>query len=97
MDALIEGRVVPEPEMKVPATDAAGRVTLPGLIPGATYRLLLDGGKARDITVRPGEMLDLGELTAARPPAPRAGPPAKDDGGPRKTKTKPNPPPAQKP
>jgi RNA polymerase sigma factor (sigma-70 family) len=96
-DALIEGRVVPEPEMKIPATDAAGRVTLPGLIPGATYRLLLDGGKARDFTVRPGEMLDLGELTAARPPAPRAGPPAKDDGGPRKTKTKPNPPPAQKP
>jgi RNA polymerase sigma factor (sigma-70 family) len=97
MDALIEGRVAPEPEMKVPATDAAGRVTLTGLIPGATYRLLLDGGKARDFTVRPGETLDLGELTAARPPVPRAVPLAEDVGAPRKTKTQPSPPPAKKP
>jgi RNA polymerase sigma factor (sigma-70 family) len=96
MDALIEGRVVPEPEMKVPATDATGHVTLPGLIPGAKYRLLLDGGKARDFTVPSGETLDLGELTAARPPNPRVTPPAKD-GAPRKTKTQLNPPPAKKP
>jgi RNA polymerase sigma factor (sigma-70 family) len=52
-----------------PRTDARGRVTLPALIPGATYRLLLADGKARDFTVRAGETLDLADLTSAEPAA----------------------------
>jgi hypothetical protein len=80
-----------QPARKGPATDAQGQLTLPDLIPGATYRLWPDGGKTREFTVRSGETLDLGELTAERPPDPRAVPLAKDVGAPRKTKTKPNP------
>jgi hypothetical protein len=90
-DSLWAGQLDPRRYGKGPATDPAGRVTLPGLIPGATYRLLLSGGKARDFTVRPGETLDLGELTAARPPAPRPPTPAKVGDGPRKTKVRPFP------
>jgi hypothetical protein len=80
-----------QPARQGPATDAQGQLTLPELIPGATYRLWLDERKAREFTVRSGETLDLGELTAERPPDPRAVPRAKDVGAPRKTKTKPNP------
>jgi hypothetical protein len=96
IDAFITTYRAPERETKGPATDAAGRITLTGLIPGAKYRLLLDGGKARDFTVRAGEVLDLGELTAARPPEPRAVPLLDYLNAPRKTKTQPNAPPAKK-
>ncbi len=46
-------------------TDAGGRVTWGGLVPGATYRV-----HDRDFTVRPGEALDLGEFVVggAAPP-----------------------------
>jgi RNA polymerase sigma factor (sigma-70 family) len=54
---------------KGPQTDADGRVTLPALIPGATYRLTLEQGKARDFTIRAGQTLTLPDLTVERPAA----------------------------
>jgi RNA polymerase sigma factor (sigma-70 family) len=94
--ALGADQLDPRRYQKGPATDAGGRATLPGLIPGATYRLLLSGGKTRDFSVRSGEPLDLGELTAVRPPAPRAPTPVKE-GGVRKTKVSPVPVPTKTP
>ena len=52
-------------------TDAAGRTTLTGLIPGATYRLLttegdnisIDSEVLKDFQVKPGEALELPDLT----------------------------------
>jgi RNA polymerase sigma factor (sigma-70 family) len=50
------------------AADADGRVTLAALIPGATYRFTDRDGPnragivRREFTVRPGEMLDLGDI-----------------------------------
>jgi RNA polymerase sigma factor (sigma-70 family) len=73
------------------ATDAEGRVTLSGLIPGGRYRLFLGEGKARDFTVPSGTTLDLGELTAVRPPGARPPTPAKEGDGSGKTKGKPAP------
>jgi hypothetical protein len=58
------------------ATDADGRVTLPALIPGAPYRLIdwstrntLEKGiqLRKDFTVKPGEMLDLGDILVEKP------------------------------
>lgn len=58
-----------------PRTDADGRITLPDLIPGATYRIGdqstindNDGGKQipKDFTVKPGETLDLGEISIGK-------------------------------
>jgi hypothetical protein len=49
-----------------PVTGADGRFTLPGLIPGALYRLIHRGpdGRAsrKDFTVKPGESLELGDM-----------------------------------
>jgi hypothetical protein len=49
-----------------PVTDADGRVTLPGLIPGAVYRLNVRGAGGstirRDFSVKPGKSVDLGEM-----------------------------------
>ena len=59
------------------ATDAEGRVTLAGLIPGALYRIsdfstnraLGKGVQIRtDFTVKPGETLDLGDILIEKPP-----------------------------
>jgi hypothetical protein len=55
--------------------DADGRITLPALIPGATYRLFdystfrdSDGAKVRrEFTVRSGESLDLGDILIEKP------------------------------
>ena len=48
-------------------TDADGKLTLPALIPGATYRAVTrTDGKfqiAKEFQVKPGETLDLGEMT----------------------------------
>ncbi len=59
-----------------PRTDADGRITLPDLIPGATYRIsgsYLNVPTKRDpvykdFTVKPGETLDLGDIPIERPP-----------------------------
>ncbi len=58
------------------ASDADGRITLPVLIPGATYRFIDDttfretGPRIRkEFTVKPGETLDLGDLRIEKPSA----------------------------
>ena len=56
-------------------SDAQGRLTLPALIPGATYRIedftpAFGGGEPairKEFTVKPGETLDLGDILIARP------------------------------
>ncbi|HYT91379.1 MAG TPA: sigma-70 family RNA polymerase sigma factor [Gemmataceae bacterium] len=50
-----------------PRSDAEGRVTLPALIPGATYRVFLGPGKARDFRVEAGRLAELGDLTIDSP------------------------------
>ena len=58
------------------APDALGRITLPVLIPGATYRFIdyttyvrgQTGPEIRkEFTVKPGEKLDLGDIRIAKP------------------------------
>jgi hypothetical protein len=52
-------------------TNAGGRCTLPALIPGATYRISVQGedGKTRtkEFTVTVGQALDLGDIPMRRP------------------------------
>ena len=56
-------------------TDAEGRVELPGLIPGAPYRIsdwsTVNDEKGiqvrKDFTVKPGETLDLGDILVEKP------------------------------
>jgi RNA polymerase sigma factor (sigma-70 family) len=53
-------------------TDAAGRVTFPALIPGATYRIeewSAEGQRRvlKEFTVKPGKTVDLGDITLTRP------------------------------
>ncbi len=55
---------------------ADGRITLPVLIPGATYRFLdyttprgTPPQVRKEFTVKPGETLDLGDLRIEKPPA----------------------------
>jgi hypothetical protein len=48
-------------------TDAKGNLTLPTLIPGATYRILNVDGKAKDFKVEPNRALDLGKLVIKEP------------------------------
>jgi hypothetical protein len=46
-------------------TDAAGRMTFPTLIPGATYRVIVFNQPVKtqiEFTVKPGEARDLGDL-----------------------------------
>jgi RNA polymerase sigma factor (sigma-70 family) len=54
-----------------PVTNADGLITLPDLIPGALYRLTVQGQSGRAIhknfTVKAGETLDLGEISIAVP------------------------------
>ena len=58
-----------------PMPDAQGRITLPALIPGATYRLFdyttfrdPAGAKVRrEFTVKSGETLDLGDILIEKP------------------------------
>jgi hypothetical protein len=52
---------------------ADGRIELPALIPGATYSVRATTRDRRvpfrmDFTVRPGEAMDLGEITVEKPP-----------------------------
>jgi hypothetical protein len=50
-----------------PSSDPEGRITLPALTPGATYRILLGPGKARDFTVTAGRTAELGDLSIESP------------------------------
>jgi RNA polymerase sigma factor (sigma-70 family) len=60
-----------------PVADAEGHLSIPALIPGATYRFIdrttrdQGGPKVRkEFAVKPGETLDLGDLRIEKPPAP---------------------------
>jgi hypothetical protein len=48
-----------------PVSDAQGRISLPALIPGATYRV--GTPRSKEFTVKPGETLDLGDIPIAKP------------------------------
>ena len=51
-------------------TDTDGRITLPVLIPGATYRfveLTTVPQVRKEFTVKPGETLDLGDIRIEKP------------------------------
>jgi hypothetical protein len=60
---------------KAPAADAQGRIVFPALIPGSTYRIsdqstarTPDGPRLRkEFTVKPGEILDLGDILIEKP------------------------------
>ncbi len=47
-----------------PVSDDQGRIALPGLIPGATFRV---PRLRKDFTVKPGETPDLGDILIERP------------------------------
>jgi RNA polymerase sigma factor (sigma-70 family) len=50
-------------------TDAAGRVTFPTLLPGATYHLVTDenlGTARKEFTAKAGQTVDLGDVTMKR-------------------------------
>jgi len=58
-----------------PVSDIQGRIALPALIPGATYRII-DRSTSRDpigpqvrkeFTVKPGETLNLGDVLIEKP------------------------------
>jgi protocatechuate 3,4-dioxygenase beta subunit len=57
---------------RTPLTDAEGRVTMPALVPGASYRLLDRSVQKEPVrkafTVKPGEALDLGDVLIEKPP-----------------------------
>jgi hypothetical protein len=56
------------------ATDAKGNINFPALIAGATYRIALPDGKAKDFTVDSGKAVDLSNITvrlSAPPPKPQ--------------------------
>ena len=47
--------------------DAQGRITLPALIPGATYRIAWFDGTDRPFKVESGKTMKLGDLTIKEP------------------------------
>ncbi len=65
--AVRAGEIDPTHHGKGPRTDAEGRVVLPALIPGATYRIGPSDGPAREFTVRAGQVLELPDLRVAPP------------------------------
>ena len=71
-------RVDPINYEKVLAPDALGRIELPVLIPGATYRFIdytmyvrgQTGPEIRkEFTIKPGQKLNLGDIRIAKPPS----------------------------
>ncbi len=69
-------RVDPSNYASEPVSDASGRITLPVLIPGATYRFIDyttavrgETGPAlrKEFTVKPGETVDLGDIRIEKP------------------------------
>jgi hypothetical protein len=62
-------------DQRGPFTDSEGRLTLLDLIPGALYRIsdysIVNDPKGlqvrKDFTVKPGEMLDLGDILIEKP------------------------------
>src|SRR5262249_23488713 len=52
-------------------SDREGRLTVPALIPGATYRVVVMRNKAwslgKELVAKSGETIDLGDITVERP------------------------------
>ncbi len=52
-------------------SDREGRLTVPALIPGATYRVVVMRNKAwsmgKELVAKAGETIDLGDITVERP------------------------------
>ncbi len=71
----ILARIDPAHYVNAPVSDAQGRIALPALIPGATYRLydrtaIADAAGPqlrKEFTVKPGETLDLGDILVEKP------------------------------
>jgi RNA polymerase sigma factor (sigma-70 family) len=73
-DEDILPRIAPIHYKKGPVSDDQGWLTIPGLIPGATYRIydntMGEGAGPRirkEFTVKPGETLDLGDVRIEKP------------------------------
>ena len=77
-DEDVLSRVDPVNHGSLPIADAQGRIVLPALIPGATYRIIDrtavvarnagDGPQVRrEFTVGPGEAIELGDVLIAKP------------------------------
>jgi hypothetical protein len=74
-DASLVANVDRKHYWNLPGTDDEGRITLISLIPGALYRIIdfstVNEKKGilirKDFTVRPGEVLDLGDIVIAKP------------------------------
>jgi RNA polymerase sigma factor (sigma-70 family) len=66
-DAVWVANVDPQHYGDGPRTDAQGRITFPALVPGATYRIVLFDGTAKDFRVEEGQTVELGDLTIKEP------------------------------
>jgi RNA polymerase sigma factor (sigma-70 family) len=66
-DAVWAGNADPGHYGAGPKTDAQGRITLPALIPGATYRIARFGGTDKAFKAEPGQTLNLGDITIQDP------------------------------
>jgi hypothetical protein len=66
-DTVWAGHADPRNYGAGPTTDAQGRITLPNLIPGATYRVARFDGSDRTFQVQAGKTLDLGDVTIPDP------------------------------
>jgi RNA polymerase sigma factor (sigma-70 family) len=68
-DSDFLGRIDPAHYVNGILSDAQGRITLPALIPGATYRISERSKLRKEFAVRPGESLDLGDILIENPQA----------------------------
>jgi RNA polymerase sigma factor (sigma-70 family) len=66
-DTVWAGHADPRHYGAGPRTDAQGRITLPNLIPGATYRIARFDGSDRTFTAPAGKALNLGDVTIPDP------------------------------
>jgi hypothetical protein len=66
-DTVWAGHADPQHYGSGPKTDAEGRITLPNLIPGATYRVARFDGSDRIIRAEAGKTLNLGDVTIPEP------------------------------
>ena len=66
-DVDVLGRLDPVNHGNGWVADAHGRIVLPALIPGATYRIVTRG-VVRDFVVGPGEAVELGDVLIQKPP-----------------------------
>ena len=66
-DEDVLGRLDPVNHGNGWVADAQGRIALPALIPGATYRIFTRG-VVREFVVGPGEAVELGDVLIEKPP-----------------------------